>query len=296
MGNLDKAATARLLFEHGLARALVHRIPLSDMHRLLELYPNGERLVARTSREGTAARNLPRLVDATAESIVEWSRDLEPGMTVLVGPYTHLIASAEVALTPSWVLVEVVFGVWELDNRQRPAVARGVREAAGIRWTQRAISTAPSRRRFAFDPGIDPDGPVSGWLLSAFCSWVASHASVLDAVALVAGQPQIVKVLFSSEYGMEALNARPLGDFADPTVDDISCPPGATVVSRNDQIVMPTPAIVLLVSAAREDAASLDLLIGRLQRAGVKDVYLESGLLSHVAIALREAGMRVFRR
>jgi hypothetical protein len=51
----------------------------------------------------------------------------------------------------------------------------------------------------------------------------------------------------------------------------------------------------LTVSAAREDAASLDRLIGRMARVGVKVAYLESGLLSHTAIALREAGIIVRR-
>jgi hypothetical protein len=55
------------------------------------------------------------------------------------------------------------------------------------------------------------------------------------------------------------------------------------------------PAVVLTVAAAREDAASLDRLIGRMVGAGVEVAYLESGLLSHTAIALREAGIRVRR-
>jgi hypothetical protein len=294
---VDKAAMARLMREHGLATAPFHEVGLSDVRQLVDLYPASARLVTRTSRKGTADRNLPRLVDATAQSIVEWSKDLRPGTVLLVSPYGHLIASAEVAMTPSWALVEAVYGVWELDNRQQPGSAMGRRDSDGIAWTHWALSTASARRRFSFEAGIDSNGPVPSWLLRAFCDWASLHAPSLDALTSTISEPQIVKVLLYAEWGMQAMNARPIGDLLVPSDNyDLRPPPGTPVVSSTDQSIAPTPAVILTVSAAREDAASLETLIGRMVHAGVEVAYLESGLLSHTAIALREAGILVRRR
>jgi hypothetical protein len=288
---------ARLLREHGLATAPFHEVGLPDVGQLLELYPASARLVARTSRTGTADRNLPRLVDATAQSVVEWSKDLQPGTVLLVSPYGHLIASAEVAMVPSVALVEAVYGVWELDNRQQPGSALGRRDSGGVMWDRWVMPTASARRRFSFAAGIEQDGPTPSWLLRAFCDWASVHAASLDALALTIGSPQIVKVLLYAEWGMQALNARPVGDlFVPPGDADPGPPPGTPVVSSADQALAPAPAVILTVSAARENAASLERLIGRLVQVGVEVAYLESGLLSHTAIALREAGILVRQR
>ena len=291
---VDKAAVARLLHEHGLATAPFHEVALSDVRQLLNLYPANARLVARTSRAGTSARHLPRMVDSTAQAIVDWSSDLLPGTSLLVSPYGHLIASAEVAMTRSWVLVEAVYGVWELDNRQPPASAMGRRANDGVTWTRRTMSIASYRRRFSFESGLDQNGPVPGWVLGGFCDWAATLAPALDRLSSAVGEPQIVKVLFYAEWGMQAMNARPIGDLLEPFEDDVSLPPpGTLVVSSADQALAPTDAVILSASAAREEAASIEGLIRRLVHLGVETAYLESGLLSHIAIALRESGVRV---
>ena len=182
---VDKAAMARLLREHGVATAPFHEVDLLDVRQLLDLYPGSARLVARTSRKDTADRNLPRLVDATPQSIVEWSKDLLPGTVLLVSPHGHMIASAEVAMTPSWALVEAVYGVWELDNRQRPGSAMGRRAGDGVAWTRWVLSTADAKRRFSFEAGVESNGPAPSWLLRAFCDWASIHAMSLSKVFVV---------------------------------------------------------------------------------------------------------------
>ena len=98
-----------------------------------------------------------------------------------------------------------------------------------------------------------------------------------------------------AEWGMEAINARPLDAGLEVSDRPPAPPAGTPVISNTDQEVGPTPAVLLSVSVSREDASTLDRLIERLVNAGVTTVYLESGLLSHTAIALREAGIAVRR-
>lgn len=294
---LDKATAARLLREHGLATAPYQEISLRDVHLLADSYPPTARLVVRTSREGTADRHLPRLVDATPQSIIDWSNGLPPGSVLLVSSYGHLVASAEVVVTPSRVLVETVYGVWELDNRQRPASAAGSRDGGGITWDRSALGITGARRRFSFDAGIDPEGPMPSWILGAFRDWTMCHIRSLDQFAAAVGAPQIVKVIFYAEWGMQAINARQAGDLLNAADDQAGGPPpGTPVVSSTEDEISSTSAVVLTVSVAREDAACLERLIERMVDAGVTHAYLESGLLSHTAIALREAGIHVRRR
>lgn len=291
---VDKAAMASLLGVHGLATTTAHQIAVPDARALVELVPEGMRLVARTSRPGSSERNLPRLVDATAAEIVRWSSGLDPSLVLLIGPYGHLVASAEVAVTPMGALVEAVYGVWELDNRQRPGAAVGRRSGDEIAWLRANLATAAARRRFSFDAGVASEGPLPSWVLRAFCDWAAEQASALEALAAALGQPQIVKVLLYAEWGMQAMNARPIGHGFE--IGDLpGPPPGLPVVVHTDQAIDPASAVVLTVAVAREDAAALDDLIERMAEAGVAVAYVQSGLLSHIAIALREAGIEVRR-
>jgi hypothetical protein len=190
-------------------------------------------------------------------------------------------------------------GVWHLGAGQPPATGVGEgksrRQACrvdplGTAHGQRQTSLfLRSRHRFGW--------PLPSWLLRAFCDWASLHVPGLDALTSTIGSPQIVKVLLYAEWGLQAINARPIGDLLAPSDNyDPGPPPGTPVISSTDQSIAPTPAVIMTVSAAREDAASLDRLIGRMARVGVKVAYLESGLLSHTAIALREAGIVVRRR
>ena len=53
-------------------------------------------------------------------------------------------------------------------------------------------------------------------------TYAGRDAPALDRLSSAVGEPQIVKVLFYAEWGMQAMNARPIGDLLEPFEDDVT--------------------------------------------------------------------------
>jgi hypothetical protein len=255
------------------------------------------------------ARNLPRIAGVDAAAAASWIRALPAGLEVIVQPYAQVVYSAEMAVyDDGQMLAEIIAGIWELDAQAVPVTVLARRGEPEIQVTWPA---EPQVARFhSLGAGYEWR-PVAAqdWQVSEVVAWFQDHPTGLQAVADAYGCPAGIKLHHAAGYGLSPQNVRTdvpvLPSAAGSTGTSATSggraePPPAFVVLDDvagllEASSVPDGQLVLDVSLAREDHPVLDRLIGRLQQAGVRVVWLRSGLLSHLAITLREAGMEVRR-
>ncbi|MCY9783306.1 hypothetical protein KIK06_05285 [Nocardiopsis sp. EMB25] len=290
---MGKVEVLTVLENHGLLRmpVKVFRHPTSVTSRQLQqLFGGDTHLVVRTGAD-SEERNLPRLVGATAETAVEWINVLPSTLSALVQPYEQVLFSVELAAYEDLHVAEVVPGIWELDNRLAPLVL----QIRGDRVDLTATDGGPQRARF-YDPhhGLhERPTRVDDWQLATVLEWLRRHHRALAAVRSDLGHPFGLKLHYSARFGLSPQNLR--GTVPDSDTwhgGDHPSTVETTVVSSTNEPI-PTGPTLLNVSIAREDHTTLTTFIHRLREAGTREVFLRSGVLSHLAINLREAGITV---
>jgi hypothetical protein len=290
---MSKFEAVTVLENHGLLRmpARVFRNPSSVTTRQLrELFGRGAYLVVRTGAD-SEERNLPRLVGTTAEVAAEWINALPPTLSALVQPYDQVLFSVELAVYEDLEVAEVIPGIWELDNHLAPLVL----QIRGDHVELAATDTGTQFARF-HDPGRglhERPARVDDWQLATVVEWIRDHHQTLAAMRVNLGHPFGLKLHYSARFGLSPQNLRSTLPDVD-TWRDGGCSPAVdtTVVSSTSEPI-PTGPVLLDVSIAREEHAGLTAFIHRLRKAGTREVYLRSGVLSHLAINLREAGITV---
>ncbi|MFI6578139.1 hypothetical protein ACIBFB_20320 [Nocardiopsis sp. NPDC050513] len=290
---MSKAEALTVLENHGLLRMPVEvfRYPTSVTSRQLQqLFGGDTHLVVRTGAD-SEERNLPRRVGVAAEAAAEWINVLPSTLSALVQPYEQVLFSVELAAYEDLHVAEVVPGIWELDNRLAPLVL----QIRGDRVDLTATDGGPQRARF-HDPqhGLyERPARVDDWQIATVTEWIRHHHRALAAVRSDLGHPFGLKLHYSARFGLSPQNLRGTVPDADtwhggdhPSIVE------TTVVSSTNEPI-PTGPKLLDVSIAREDHATLTTFIHRLREAGTREVFLRSGVLSHLAINLREAGITV---
>jgi hypothetical protein len=289
----DKATAVAALRRLGLDRTRTAVIPLDHPEMRLQLASvagGGGRLVLRTSG-GENMLNLPRVIDISVDAALDWVLRLPTGVsTVIAQPYADLEFCGQLALYPQAVIVELVPGLW--DNDKTPAVLVADLPVTGHRllWRQMRspLGQQPARWRYA---GADPVlALVEPWMVGVTRSWIDQHLDGLRHLCVEFGGDVGVKLHYTIGLGIAAQNV-----YTDlPPLTHIqrrvAVPDGVPVLTDINEPVTDGPAVILRASVARESAQLLDDLIMRMRVAGVRQVYLQSGLLSHIAIGLREAG------
>lgn len=295
MSGIDKVAATALFQTYGL-EALPARVyeardrPTASMVRAD--FPQCERFVVRTaSRE--EARNLPRLAGASSTDAADWICQLAPDLSVVIQPFDEVLFSVELMVHDGMFTAEIVPGIWELDNWAVPVT---VRLEAG---DARARVAAPSEAQDALFVNLAGTqtrrtASVASWQINATVSWITQHRTAIFRLGDETGLPIGIKLHYAPRYGLSPQNIRTAGL---PETDEMeSSSPGVGDLVRVDSLTTPIPPhsrVLLTVGVARESAALLDDLIARLKYARVEAVYVMSGLLSHLAINLREAGLIV---
>jgi hypothetical protein len=241
----------------------------------------------------TEERNLPRAINLSAPSVLVWAQEnVRASYAVIVQPFAPLVFSAEILIGSGGILCEVVPGMWELDNQFPPTVLHFYRsgvlredvalEAHGnlmrARWHVEGIAMVEKCR-------------VDDWMCAVLADWMEERAHRLEQLFERIGRYGL-KVHYAEGYGISPQNIRTRvpedpSTFADTRVPD------ATLAVTTTAATIPegTSAVVVRLGVAREDATAIEALAQRLVLAGVKVAFLESGMLSHLAIALREAGL-----
>ena len=124
MSDWDKIEAVNALEAHGLLRVpirVVRRPHQMSTRALRDSFSEHRLLVLRTAAT-SEERNLPRLVDATPVAAAKWISDLAPGLSALVQPYEQVLFSVELVVYESFVVAEIVPGIWELESRLTPVV------------------------------------------------------------------------------------------------------------------------------------------------------------------------------
>jgi hypothetical protein len=239
-------------------------------------------------------KNLPRLVSVSLADACDWVAST-PHPCFIVQPYDELVFSLELVVTPDQLFAELVPGIWELDNRFAPGTLR-LRQ--GDDAVEVALPLEPQQAKF-WNPQLGaPEWEprlVEGWQIAVTVDWLAAHSEALRQLATELGFPLGIKAHYSRCYGISPQNIH-TKNVVGPTADDhIGAPNGTPVVTDSGAPVPVADAVTLLAPIAREDHDDLSRLIDRLHVGGVRRVYLQSGMLSHLAITLRERGFEVKR-
>jgi hypothetical protein len=247
----------------------------------------------RTSAEGEI-RNLPRKAGVDAGEASEWIARLPSDLSILVQPYSEVVFSVELAIYPACYVAEVVPGIWELDSQVQPAVLTLYPDAASIRLEWH-LQAAPAKFHSARGGYSLCPAQVEDWQVAALVAWLRQQDSGLATLADRCGRPCGVKIHYAEDYGLSPQNVRtnvPPPASWDP---EAQAPGSWAILKMLDDSVPTDRPILLDVSVARERATDIVVWAAKLRAARVETIYVQSGLLSHLAIGLREAGLIVRR-
>jgi len=300
---LDKSTAIRLIQKFGLERQPTYFFPntlalgvfLESERRVGQLW------VGRTSAQDAQILNLPRIVGLNAADVLNWATTIPHDLTIILQPFDPVLSSAEIAFDHERVFVEIVPGIWEMDNVSVPTTIHGAIRASSWSWRING-STSPGVARFCLpqNQSRHSHSVVSDNDRSAYISWAENNWARLQRLrASIDCRFVGLKAHRSSRYGISAQNLRDVDSIPSPRK-----PAGDVVLARGTLPVIggigpidgPLPKVVKLTfSVAREDAKSVAEFAVRLRQAGVEGVVIESGILSHLAITIREAGIATLR-
>jgi hypothetical protein len=258
--------------------------------RLVQDFGDNSRLMIRTASDHEQ-RNLPRLPGVTAVQAEAWINGLPTELRVIIQPYDAVVFSVELAMYQEGYIAEIVPGIWELATNLTPAV---IRHDAGsgyhLEWPTGYQMASFHQLHQGYIPRL---ARVEDWHVSVLISWLRLHDEALSALRSQMGSGSFgLKLHYAACFGLSPQNLRTsLPPFV-PTYQEVA---EVVPVLSPDESIPGGAHVMLDVSIAREDHGRLSGLIGRLLDAKVEVVYLKSGLLSHLAVELREAGIKVRR-
>lgn len=293
---ISKQDAARLFQRHGL-EGLPARM-VKDYAELDDLFQNAFREVStitiRACGQGED-KNLPRLVGATPAEAHDWMATRNAYPSFVVQPYDDLIFSLELVVSAGQIFAELVPGIWELENTFAPATL-SVR--IDDPYLELDVPTEFQRAKFwnAQRGVVEWElRLVEGWQVAATADWLETRAAALRSLAAEVGYPLGIKAHYSRCYGVSPQNLHTENIILPPVDLPAGAPHGTPVVVGSDDAIPSSETVILLASIGRENHEALGRLVDRLRQGGVRIVYLQSGLLSHLAITLREQAFEVRR-
>jgi hypothetical protein len=252
----------------------------------------GGKFVARCSSP-TATLNQPRLVDATAEQVCDWVATLPADHDIIIQPYDELAYCGQLAAYPEGFHAELISGIWEMTATREPLrLSAQWPESGAVTITTMGGAVDEQPCHWRYEPEAT-SGRVENWMVASTLSWMAAcNPALRQLLSDNADEPFGMKFHYTPRVGVVAQNL-----YAD-VPDAAAFRTTATAdeyptITQLDQPIPQTDAVAVEVAVRREDALQFDVLMSRLRSAGVSTVYLRSGLLSHIAIRLREEGFTV---
>lgn len=294
MNSASKVEVTRKFQEHGLEGlpAKVYRVDeRPSLDRLTKDFGGTRALMVRTGSTGEA-RNLPRYAGASPSEAEAWIKALPPVLDVIVQPYDPVVFSVELAIYEEGYVGELVPGVWELSTEIYPAVVISKGNTWHLSWTaEHQLATFHTLERGYFQRLAR----IEDWQISALVKWIRVKQKQASRLRSELGANSLgIKLHYAAHFGLSPQNVRtdvPVMEQESPA----DKPDNVVYINSVDDLTSTVSAVALDVSIAREEHEQLSTLVSRLLEAGAETVYLKSGLLSHLAITLREAGFKVRR-
>lgn len=293
---MQKIRAAGLLKSVGLSsmptEIYLHSEPRPSAQSLASAFGRDSELVVRTG-SNSESRNLPRIVGLTPQAAATWILEQSETFDVLVQPYSEVVFSIELGMFEDHRVVELIPGIWELDTQTSPAVLSYDQSwrLIGLAWNSESAISRFHTRSAGYS---ERDCEIEDWQVTAISEWLLAEADDLDRLVASVGMPCGIKVTFTTGFGMAPQNIRTrLPTIARDEPEGV--PANLVRVANLGDGFEAGDSILLDVSVAREHHSALDGLISRLKDADIDHVYVRSGLLSHLAIELREAGIQVSR-
>jgi len=297
--DIGKIVATRLIHEYGLeglpTRVVEDRGKLQQT--LAELGADKTFVIRAASTK--EERNLPRAIGLASTDVVAWADHVPLEYALIVQPFAPLIFSVELLISNEGMACELVPGMWELDNQfsptllrleQSPSASQFVSlewhsEPVGAHWHARGALVAELCR-------------VDDWARAVLHDWVDLSRIRLQRLREYLGTPYGLKVHYAEGHGISPQNIRSRlpADTRSVFQPITLLHPPVIVAATTDVIPDGATEVLIRLGVAREAASAIEEFAQRLMSAGVSVVYLESGMLSHLAIALREAGLVTRRR
>lgn len=294
MSATDKAAVTELFQALGLEGlpARVYRCHARPTRQqLLDAFNGDAHLMVRAA-VATEVRNLPRIAGVTADLAADWIAKLPEAYSVIIQPYDEVVFSAELAVYDNSYVAELIPGIWELSTVTMPAVIE-----FAVQGSSYSLAWVTNEQTALFHDAVggyqNRPAVVSDWHVATVVDWVQAHDGALRSLTPNPSIPFGIKLHYAAKYGLSPQNIRTTVPKITTRPDD--SPEDLVRIARADAPIARGAPVLLDVAIARESYAELDKLIERMTAAGLPTVYLKSGLLSHLAIGLREAGLVVKR-
>ncbi|WP_433683367.1 hypothetical protein [Nocardia sp. CA-119907] len=280
----------------GLPAFLLHLPSPDPIDAIRTQLPNASRFTLRVCGDDEN-QNLPRIVGCDLGDAEQWLREAEEDgvSTVVVQPYDDLLFSVELAVAEQAYVAEVIPGIWELDNLAEPTtMTLTPAEEIGVRL-RGPMSAQPAKFWTIATGYVAQYARVEDWQLSDVMCWVGENAGELQQLRTAVGTDVVgIKLHYARRYGLSPQNIHTKG-LSIPTDVQSSALTHLPLITSIQQGPPQTPAVRLAVGIGRERYGELLTFATKLQAAGITTVYVRSGLLSHMAITLRQQGFDVRR-
>lgn len=297
MNRKTKADTAAAIRAAGLEMLPTYRITsaadLLDATLEHPVLASATHLTLRASEEWHV-RNSPRYIGVDRQTVTQRLLD-DPGSAFLLQIYDRLIYSAEIQVGDmNGIYFELMPGIWELDSQASPAHGLLCRN-------QVARLSIPNQPQPAEFWDLDTSGRVtmmtcvSDWHVASLAEWVFENWDTVHFLLADDSGPTSMKIHYYAEFGISPQNIHPTHSIRAPssisTAIDVSSLP---VLRGLEEDAPVSPDVVIDFSVARERSGDLRAFASRLYSAGARTAFIRGGLLSHLAIQLREAGLQVY--
>lgn len=292
---VDKATAATLFQRFGL-ETLPCVILTRPYNMDLALHLFGENGFTLRACGDSEDKDLPRIVGCTTADGVKWLAGLAGEIErVIAQPYDDLVFSVELLIDDAGLTAELVPGIWELESSAQPAVLRIIDgEPLGI---INPIASQPARYWHNIDKRyIIQQARIEDWQISLFLEWIKEKTSYLTALRAEVKVARVgIKIHYARRYGFSPQNIHTRGIASHTELLPTPASDVAPMIIDLAEPLPPSGAVKLAAEIAREHHTQLLEFAQRLRENGTKTVYIRSGLLSHLAIVLREEGLEVRR-
>ncbi|MGV9675428.1 hypothetical protein ACWDSJ_09135 [Nocardia sp. NPDC003482] len=277
--------------------AFLLQLPCADpIDVIREQLPNTTCFTLRACGVGED-QNLPRIVGCDLGEVEPWLAEavLDGVATVVVQPYDDLIFSVELVATDRQYVAELIPGIWELDNLAEPTtLILTPSDEISVRL-RGPVAAQPAKYWTTHQGYVTQYARVEDWQLRDVVSWIGENAGELQQLRRTVGANVVgVKLHYSRRFGLSPQNIRTTG-LVVPAEAQPTAPAHVPLITNTKQMIPRTEAVRLAVGIGRERANELLKFANSLASADVGIVYVRSGLLSHMAITLRQRGFEVRR-
>ncbi|WP_330230569.1 hypothetical protein OHA40_32230 [Nocardia sp. NBC_00508] len=280
----------------GLPAFLLHLPSPDPVDAIRTQLPNASRFTLRVCGNDEN-QNLPRIIGCDLGDAEQWLNEAHGDgvSTVVVQPYDDLLFSVELAVAEHTYVAELVPGIWELDNQAEPTTMTLTPAEESCVRLRGPVAAQPAKYWMISTGYVVQQARVEDWQLSDVMRWVGENASELQQLRDAVGTDVVgVKLHYARRYGLSPQNIHTKG-LSVPADVQPTAPMHLPILTSVQQAPPQTTAVRLAVSIGRERYSDLLAFVATLQAAGVKTVYVRSGLLSHMAITLRQHGFEVRR-